>query len=141
MVPPIGLPWAAVTYERQERAAGETRYPWRRMLTFAFDGLSSFSAIPLRAITVLGLLTFIACVGITLWALFVHLFTERAIPGWASTVLPIYALGAIQILCLGVVGEYLAKIYQEVKARPRFVIERTAGKIDLKNDRRPRRQG
>ncbi len=141
MVPLIGLPWATVPYDRQQRAAGRTKYPLRRMLTFAFDGISSFSAIPLRAITVAGLLTFLGCVGITLWALFVRLFTEQAIPGWASTVLPIYALGAIQILCLGVVGEYMAKIYQEVKARPRFVIETTVGRIDGEADRQSRPRG
>jgi glycosyltransferase involved in cell wall biosynthesis len=127
MVPLIGLPSAIVTYDRQARSAGETKYPLRKMLAFAFDGISSFSAIPLRAITVIGLLTFLACVGISVWALSVRLFTDHAIPGWASTVLPIYALGAIQILCLGVVGEYLAKIYQEVKARPRFIVEKTVG--------------
>ena len=78
-------------------------------------------------ITVIGGLTFVACVAFTLWALAVRLFTDRAIPGWASTVLPIYSIGAIQILCLGIVGEYMAKIYQEVKARPRYVVEKTTG--------------
>jgi glycosyltransferase involved in cell wall biosynthesis len=130
MVPLIGLPSEVVTYDRKKRTAGKTKYPLRKMLAFAFDGLSSFSAIPLRAITVIGFLTFLGCVAITLWALFVRFFTDRAIPGWASTVLPIYTFGAIQILCLGVVGEYMAKIYQEVKARPRFTIEKAIGGLE-----------
>lgn len=136
LVPLIGLPSAIVPYDRESRSAGRSKYPLRKMLAFAFDGLSSFSAIPLRAITLIGLLTFLGCVGISVWALFVRLFTDQAIPGWASTVLPIYALGAIQILCLGVVGEYMAKIYQEVKARPRFIIEKGVG-IDKEVDRLP----
>jgi glycosyltransferase involved in cell wall biosynthesis len=121
----IGFPSTTVTYERKARRAGRTKYPFRKMLAFAFDGLSSFSALPLRAITAVGVLTFLGCVGITAWALFVRLFTDRAIPGWASTVLPLYTLGAIQILCIGMLGEYLSKIYGEVKARPRFIIERS----------------
>ena len=64
---------------------------------------------------------------VTLWALWVSLFTERAVPGWASTVLPIYFLGGIQLLCIGIIGEYLAKMYMETKERPRYLIERTAG--------------
>jgi hypothetical protein len=129
LVPLIGMPSAIVRYERQGRQAGETKYPLRKMLGFAFDGISSFSGLPLRAITVIGIVTFLGCVGITAWALIIRLFTERAIPGWASTVLPIYTLGAIQILCIGVLGEYMAKIYSEVKARPRFIIEKTVGDV------------
>jgi len=121
----IGFPSTTVSYDRQERTAGETKYPLRKMLAFAFDGISSFSALPLRIITAVGMLTFLGCVAITAWALFIRLFTDRAIPGWASTVLPIYAIGAVQILCIGVVGEYLAKVYNEVKARPRFIIEKS----------------
>jgi glycosyltransferase involved in cell wall biosynthesis len=134
MVPLIGLPSEVVTYERQQRSAGKTKFPLRKMLAFAFDGISSFSAIPLRAITAIGMLTFLGCVAIILWALIIRLFTDRAIPGWASTVLPIYTFGAIQILCLGVVGEYMAKIYQEVKARPRFTIEKTIGGLESADD-------
>jgi len=134
MVPLIGLPSEVVTYERQKRSAGKTKFPLRKMLAFAFDGISSFSAIPLRAITVIGFLTFLGCVAIALWALFIRFFTDRAIPGWASTVLPIYTFGAIQILCLGVVGEYMAKIYQEVKARPRFTIEKAIGDLESADD-------
>lgn len=127
----IGLPTTSVSYDRSERQAGTTKFPLRKMLAFAFDGLSSFSVLPLRAITVTGLLTFLGCVLITGWALFIRFFTDRAIPGWASTVLPVYTLGAIQLLCIGVIGEYLAKIYSEVKSRPPFIIEKTTGLDEL----------
>lgn len=129
MVTLIGFPTATVTYDRGEREGGETKYPLRKMVSFAFDGISSFSAWPLRAITLVGVLTFLGCLVITAWAIYIRFLTERAIPGWASTVLPIYAIGAIQILCIGVVGEYLAKVYGEVKGRPRFIIEKLTGDI------------
>jgi len=129
LVPLIGMPSAIVHYERQGRQAGETKYPLRKMLGFALDGITSFSGLPLRMITVVGVLTFLTCIGISAWALVVRLFTDQAIPGWASIVLPIYTLGAIQILCIGVLGEYMAKIYREVKARPRFIIEKTVGDV------------
>ena len=129
MVTLIGFPTATVTYDRGERRGGETKYPLRKMVSFAFDGISSFSAWPLRTITLVGALTFFGCLVITAWALYVRFFTERAIPGWASTVMPIYTIGAIQILCIGVVGQYLAKVYGEVKGRPRFIVERMTGEL------------
>ena len=95
------------------------------MLSFAWQGITSFSALPLHFITGLGLLVSLVSFGITIWALWVRLLTQEAIPGWASTVLPIYFLGGIQLLCLGVIGEYLAKIYAETKRRPRYIIEKT----------------
>ena len=130
MVTLIGFPTATVTYERGEREGGTTKYPLRKMVSFAFDGISSFSAWPLRAITLIGLLTFLGCLGITAWATYIRFFTDRAIPGWASTVMPIYTIGAIQILCIGVVGEYLAKVYGEVKGRPRFIVEKATRALE-----------
>jgi len=138
MVTLIGFPTATVTYERGEREGGETKYPLRKMVSFAFDGISSFSAWPLRAITLVGLLTFLGCLGITAWAIYIRFFTERAIPGWASTVMPIYTIGAIQILCIGVVGEYLAKVYGEVKGRPRFIVEKVTGALEAQSHPDPR---
>jgi glycosyltransferase involved in cell wall biosynthesis len=81
----------------------------------------------LRIITGLGLLVSLISFLVTIWAVWIRLFTEEAIPGWASTVLPIYFLGGIQLLCLGIIGEYLAKIYTETKRRPRYFIEKTTG--------------
>ena len=118
---------AEVYYDRRARVAGETKYPLRRMLALALDGITSFSAVPLRAIALLGLLVFLLSLGLTGWVLWTRLFTTEAIPGWASSVIPIYFLGGFQLLSIGVVGEYVAKIYLETKARPRYFIEETVG--------------
>jgi polyisoprenyl-phosphate glycosyltransferase len=121
----LGFRTSIVYYERQERFAGESKYPLRKMLALAWNGVTSFSAAPLRAITSLGFLVSLASIGVTLWALTVRIFTDRAVPGWASTVVPIYFLGGVQLLSIGMVGEYVAKIYAESKRRPRYFIDRT----------------
>lgn len=124
LVPQLGFASRQVFYDRGARAAGVTKYSLRKMLTLAMDGVTSFSAVPLRLIASLGALVFVLSVFVTLWVLFVWAFTNRAVPGWASITLPIYALGGLQLLSLGVVGEYVAKIYLETKRRPRYLIER-----------------
>lgn len=121
----LGFRTSIVYYERQERFAGESKYPLRKMLALAWNGVTSFSAAPLRAITSLGFLVSLVSIGVTLWALTVRIFTDRAVPGWASTVVPIYFLGGVQLLSIGMVGEYVAKIYAESKRRPRYFIDRT----------------
>jgi glycosyltransferase involved in cell wall biosynthesis len=125
IIPQLGFSYALVYYDRAERFAGESKYPLKKMLSFAWQGITSFSDLPLRSITHLGLLVSLISFLITLWAIAVRLFTNDAIPGWASTVLPIYFLGGIQLLCIGIIGEYLAKIYLETKRRPRYTIEKT----------------
>jgi polyisoprenyl-phosphate glycosyltransferase len=127
IIPTIGFSTAEVYYDRAERFAGESKYPLKKMLALAVDGITSFSAVPLRFIAGLGLIIFIFSMLISVWALGVRLFTDDAIPGWASSVLPMYLLGGIQILSLGVIGEYVSKIYMETKRRPRYFIERAAG--------------
>lgn len=127
LVPQLGFHTAQVFYDRQLRAAGETSYSLGRMLGLGIDGITSFSAVPLRMIAATGALLFLVTMGISLWVLGVKLFTDHAVPGWASTTLPIYALGGVQLLSLGLVGEYVAKIYVEVKRRPRYIIERVTG--------------
>jgi glycosyltransferase involved in cell wall biosynthesis/putative flippase GtrA len=124
IIPQLGFSYALVYYDRAERYAGESKYPLKKMLSFAWQGITSFSVLPLRFITGLGLLVSVISFLITAWAIVVRLFTQDAIPGWASTVLPIYFLGGIQLLCLGIMGEYLAKIYSETKRRPRYIIEK-----------------
>ena len=124
IIPQLGFSYALVYYDRAERYAGESKYPLKKMLSFAWQGITSFSDLPLRLITGIGLLVSLISFLITLWAIAVRLFTQDAIPGWASTVLPIYFLGGIQLLCLGIIGEYLAKIYSETKRRPRYIIEK-----------------
>ncbi len=127
LIPQLGFRTAQVFYDRRLRAAGETKYPLGRMLGLGIDGITSFSAVPLRMIAATGALLFLVTMGISLWVLGVKLFTDHAVPGWASTTLPIYVLGGVQLLSLGLVGEYVAKIYAEVKRRPRYLIERMTG--------------
>ena len=94
------------------------------MLKLAWDGVTSFSNAPLRVITVLGFATSFISICLICWTLAVRLFTERAIPGWASTVIPLVFLGGVQLLSLGVIGEYIAKIYLETKRRPKYLIDK-----------------
>lgn len=129
LVPQLGFPSAQVFYDRKVRVAGETKYPLRRMVGLGLDGITSFSAVPLRLIAAGGAILFVLSMLVALWVMGVKLFTDHAVPGWTSTTLPIYALGGVQLLCLGVVGEYVAKIYMEVKRRPRFLIEKVAGDV------------
>jgi polyisoprenyl-phosphate glycosyltransferase len=124
IVPLLGFRSATVNYKRGKRFAGESKYPLRKMISFAWEGITSFSVIPLRMVTMTGLVIFSLTLLMSLYVVGVKLLTNQAIPGWASTVLPIYLLGGIQLLCVGIMGEYLGKVYKEVKARPRFTIER-----------------
>jgi glycosyltransferase involved in cell wall biosynthesis len=127
VVPLLGLKSAIVEYARRERFAGESKYPLRKMLALAWDGITSFSVSPLRTVSGLGVLISAAALAVTFWALYVRFLGTGAVPGWASTVLPIYFLGGIQILCLGILGEYVGKIYVETKRRPRYLIDSHAG--------------
>ena len=124
MVPLIGFKSAIVYYTRSERFAGESKYPLRKMIALALEAVTSFSVAPLRFITGIGFLVFFLSIMMGLWTLWVKLFTVHAVPGWASTMLPIYFLGGIQILCIGIIGEYLGRVYQETKGRPRYIIEK-----------------
>jgi glycosyltransferase involved in cell wall biosynthesis len=125
IIPQLGFASATVRYTRHDRFAGVTKYPLRRMLSFAVQGVTSFSAAPLRAITMFGLATSLLSFAATSWVLWERLVNDLVVPGWASTVLPIFFFGGIQLLCLGVIGEYIAKIHMETKARPRYLIERS----------------
>ena len=125
LIPLLGFRAAQVTYERRERYAGESKYPLSKMLALAWQGVTSFSAAPLRMITVLGVSVSAISLALGGWALCVRLFTDSAVPGWASVVVPLFLLSGVQLLSIGVIGEYLAKMYIEVKARPRFFVEKT----------------
>jgi glycosyltransferase involved in cell wall biosynthesis len=125
IVPLLGYPTAKVYYERAERFAGESKYPLRKMLAFAADGITSFSAVPLRLIAVSGMVVSVLSLAMILWVLFVRLHNPAAVPGWASSVIPVYFLGGIQLLSIGVLGEYVAKLYFEAKRRPRYFVEET----------------
>lgn len=126
IVPLIGYESAVVYYDRDPRFAGESKYPLRKMIGLALDAVTSFSVVPLRLITLVGFLVFLFTAAMSAFILWIRLFTDMAVPGWTSTLLPIYFLGGIQILCLGVIGEYLGKIYAESKSRPRYLIEQVA---------------
>ena len=119
--PLMGFNSAIVYYDRKERLAGVTKYPLKKMVSLALDGITSFSVVPLRFITITGFLVFLICLFLMGYALLAYI-NGKTIAGWFSTVLPFYFLGGIQILCIGIIGEYLGKIYKEVKGRPRFII-------------------
>jgi glycosyltransferase involved in cell wall biosynthesis len=125
LIPTIGLPRTTVAYDRVGRAAGESKYSIRKMLSLAIDGITSFSPLPLRMIAALGILTFLGSLGLSIWVLWIYFVNQDAVPGWSSSVLPMYFLGGIQLLGIGIVGEYVAKAYMETKRRPRFIIDRT----------------
>lgn len=123
VIPTIGFRSAIVEYERHERYAGESKYPFRKMLALAINGITSFSSVPLRMIALLGMFFFLVSILLSIWVVWVKFVSQDVVPGWASSVLPMYFLGGIQLLSIGVVGEYIAKIYMETKRRPRFIIE------------------
>lgn len=123
LIPQLGFSTATVYYTRAARAAGESKYPVRKMISFAWQGITSFTTTPLRLISIFGAVVSFFSFGITLWAVGTYLFTSRNIPGWTSTVVPMYFLGGIQILFLGVIGEYIGKIYFEVKKRPKYFVD------------------
>jgi glycosyltransferase involved in cell wall biosynthesis len=121
--PMMGYPNTRVFYQRQERTAGESKYPLRKMLHLAMDGITSFSNRPLKWISMIGLIIFIISLLLSVWVLWV-VVTGRSVPGWASITLPIYFIGGIQLLSLGIIGEYVSKIYLESKNRPQYHIEK-----------------
>ena len=123
----LGFKTTIVEYDRSERVAGESKYPLSKMISFAWQGITSFSTAPLRLITTAGILVSFASIALAMWGLIVSIFTNKALPGWASTVVPMYFLGGVQLLSLGIIGEYIAKIYLESKARPRFHVDEMVG--------------
>jgi len=124
LIPSLGFNVILVPYTCKSRAAGKTKYSLRKMIGLALNGATSFSMRPLRLIGLLGLLVCAISAVSILYVLVIRFaYPERAIAGWASTVLPIFALGGVQILSIGVLGEYIGKIYMEVKRRPRYLIQ------------------
>ena len=126
MFPLVGFRSTCVAYERRERLAGKSHYPLRKMLALALDGITSLSTRPLHMITGLGsLIAILSFLGV-IWSVIVALM-GNSVPGWASTVCIVCFIGGIQLICLGVIGAYVGKIYMEVKSRPRYIVsERTA---------------
>ena len=125
MIPLVGFKSTSVYYERHERIAGESHYPLKKMLALAFDGITSLSVKPIRMITGLGLIVTIISFLLIIWAI-VGKIQGSTVSGWSSTISIVCFLGGVQLISLGVIGEYIGKIYMETKARPRYIIsERT----------------
>lgn len=127
IVPMIGFKTDTVLYERGIREHGESKYPLKKMLSFAVDGITSLSVKPIRFITMLGILLLVASVGMLIYSLVRH-FMGHTVLGWTSLIVSIWAIGGLQLFAIGIVGEYIGKIYLETKERPRFIIEKYVGK-------------
>lgn len=122
LVPLVGFPSGVVEYERRERFAGTSKYPLKKMLGFALDGVTSFSIKPIRFITGLGLLIFAVSLLMLLYFLIVH-WTGHTVAGWTSIMVSVWAIGGLQLLAIGVIGEYIGKTYLETKRRPRYIVK------------------
>ena len=123
LVPLVGFKSATVEYERSKRFAGKSKYPLKKMLSFAFEGVTSMSIKPIRMISVLGFLIFLASFGMLAYSLISH-FTGNTVEGWTSIVVSVWAIGGLQLLAIGVIGEYIGKIYLETKSRPKYIIDK-----------------
>ena len=126
IIPLIGLKSDKVYYDRKKRVAGETKYPLKKLLGLAWDGITSFSVVPLRFITFLGIFVLIVSFILSIWAL-VSKLNGQAVSGWTSMMLIVLFLGGVQMLSIGIIGEYIGKIYKETKRRPRFFVESIRG--------------
>ena len=122
IVPQIGLKHDSVSYVRNVRVAGESKYPFTKMLAFSIDGITSFSARPMRWIFMTGLVLLVLDILVALYVLVSYFFSDHISPGWASIMLSIWALGSLILIAIGVVGEYIGKIFTEVKHRPRYAV-------------------
>ena len=123
IVPQIGFKSAIVEYKRAERMAGESKYPLKKMIAFAFDGITSFSVKPLRVSLVMGIVSFIVAIAFLIYCI-IRFACGQTVSGWASLSVSIWALGGLQLLMIGIVGEYIGKIYLETKRRPKFFIDK-----------------
>ena len=140
IVPMIGYPSDVVYYDRKERAAGESKYPLKKMLAFAIEGITSLSTKPIRMITFMGIAAFFVSIGFLIWAV-VDFFRGNTITGWASMLVSLWFIGGLLLLAVGIVGEYVGKIYLESKHRPRYISEsRTPDRIREREKGRSRKQ-
>jgi polyisoprenyl-phosphate glycosyltransferase len=126
IIPLISSTYAIVPYKRARRKAGESKYPFWKMVHFAWNGVTSFSARPLKVITTLGFIISSGCLALSAWVLVVML-QGKNIPGWASITLPLYFLGGIQLLAIGILGEYISRIFIESKKRPHYHVDKVMG--------------
>ena len=136
MVPKIGFPSTEVFYARNERKAGETKYPLRKMLSFAWSGITASSVKPLRAVALVGVSVFLFSLLLIGWVVYTKFFTRNVISGWASLTTVVAFFSGLNILCVAIVAEYLAKIFTEIKARPRYILESRLGPGTNRDKRR-----
>ena len=122
LVPMVGYPSGIVYYERKERFAGESKYPLKKMLSFAFEGITSLSTKPIRMVTALGAIIFLLSLCMLVYFV-IRFLTGNTVIGWASLAVSVWALGGLQLLAIGVIGEYIGKVYLEAKKRPRYIVE------------------
>ena len=118
----IGYKSGKVYYDRAKRFAGESKYPMRKMLTFAMDGITSLSIVPIQIITFLGMAVFLISLVFLIWGIVQHV-RGVTVPGWSSLIVSVWGIGGLILLALGVLGEYIGRIYLETKGRPRFLID------------------
>lgn len=131
IVPMIGYRSDIVTYARKERPAGKSKYPLKKMLAFAWEGLTSLSIRPIRMITILGTLIFLVSIGMLIYSVIRHTM-GATITGWTSLAVSIWAIGGLQLLAIGIIGEYIGKVYLETKSRPKYIIETYLGDSESK---------
>lgn len=129
IVPMIGYKSGKVYYKRGERFAGESKYPLKKMINFSIDGITSLSVQPIRIITNLGFIIFLVSIVLLIWGI-VQKVRGVTVPGWSSLIVSIWAIGGLILLAIGVVGEYIGKIYLETKGRPRFIVEKVLDDAD-----------
>ena len=125
MVAWIGFKQTEVLYDRPGRFAGETKYPLRKMVRFALDGITSFSILPLRFATYLGMVMIVACLGVVAWALVAKYVAAPRGRGWTGIIIAVAAFASVQLLMVGILGEYVGRIYEEVKRRPLYLVAET----------------
>ena len=130
IVPMIGYPSGKVYYERAERFAGESKYPFKKMLNFSIEGITSLSVAPIRVITNIGIFVFLFSIIMLLWSI-IQKIRGVTVQGWTSMLVSIWAIGGLILLSIGIVGEYVGKIYLEAKGRPRFLIDETLDTTDV----------
>lgn len=133
IVPLIGYPSAKVEYERKERLAGKSKYPLRKMVSFAIEGITSLSIKPMRIVTVMGFCVFLCSMAMLVYVL-VSYFTGHVVAGWSSILVSVWVIGGILLLSMGIMGEYIGKIYLETKKRPRYIVEKYLNKEVERNE-------
>ena len=122
MVAWVGFRQTGVTYERSARFAGDTKYPVRKMVRFALDGITSFSTVPLRVATWLGVLSGFAAVAVGIWALYIKFYVSGVVPGWTTIMILVAFSSSVQLMVMGILGEYIGRAYDELKRRPLYLV-------------------